>query len=110
MYYSVEVINKDLFNAVTQGKITNEEAQSLKNSMTAKRKSHIIVIAVCAAVFAIAALLGVNYDTFKFPDSVMIGLLITLFIAFFVAIFQINSFSIAQKYLSELKKSYSNLF
>ena len=110
MYYSVEVINKDLFNAILQGKITNEEAQTLKNSMTAKRKSHIIVIAICAAVFAITAFFGVNYDTFKFPDSVMIGLVIALFIAVFVAIFQINSFSIAQKYLSALKKNYSNLF
>ena len=110
MYYSVEVINKDLFDAVLQGKITEDEARTLKTRMADKRKSHLIVIAVCAAVFAIAAFLGVNYDTFKFPDSVMIGLMIALFVAFIVAAFQINSFSIAQKYLSALKKSYSNLF
>jgi uncharacterized membrane protein len=110
VHYSVEVINKDLFDAVRKGKITPDEAGTLKNRMTAKRKGHLIIIAVCAAIFLIAAVLGVNYNTFRLPDGVMIGLMIAIFVAFIIAALQINSLSIALKYLKEIKKNYSNLF
>jgi hypothetical protein len=106
--YSLDVINTEFYNLVLAGKIAAKDADTLKIRMAAKRKSHLTGIIICAVIFAISVTLGINYDTFKFSDNFMIGLLVVLFTSFIFIAFQINGFMIAQKYLSALEKNYSN--
>jgi hypothetical protein len=112
MFYSVEVINEALLQAVLGGQITQDEAKTLLAKMRAKRKKGLIGIAVCVGAFVlscVAFMLIVNFVK-RPPDALMIGLLATLFIGVFGGIFTLNALFIARQYIKALKLGYPQVF
>jgi hypothetical protein len=110
--YSIEVINEKLLKAVLDAQISQDEASALLRKVSAKHKRGAIGIGVCAGLCVLSGLVFSAIDKFvaRPPDNLMIGLLVVFFAGVFGAIFMINSFVIARKYVKALKLSYPQIF
>jgi hypothetical protein len=110
--YSIEVINEGLLKAVLDAQIPPDEASALLRKVGAKQKRGAIGLGVCAGLCVLSGLVFsvINKLVAHPSDTLMIGLLAIFFVGVFGAIFMINSFVIARKYVKALKLSYPQIF
>ena len=112
MYYSVEVVNKALLQAVLGWQVTRDEANALLAKMRAKFKKGLVGAAICAMVFVLSCVVFMLIAKFvkRPPESLMLGLLAALFMSFIGGVFTLNTLFIAWQYLKALKLGYPQVF
>jgi hypothetical protein len=112
LYYSIEVINKELLKAVLDEQITQDDANALLVKMRTKQRKGIIGTIICVGLFVLSCVIYTLVVKFvKRPaDALMIGLLVALFTGFIGTAFTLNSFNIARKYIKALKQGYPQIF
>jgi NADH:ubiquinone oxidoreductase subunit 6 (subunit J) len=120
MHYSVEIVNKELLQAVLSGQITQDEAKALLAKMRAKRKRGLIHIAMCPVVIlatviiVVAVAWGTEALKIKIPETVdsaaFYFAVLGVFGPFFAFAFALNSVLIARQYIKALKLGYPQVF
>ena len=102
-----ESVDEELLQSVHMGEISRRDADELQARMKSKRIMSLLVLCICAAVFALCAVSALwgQYLGFDFDNNVFLWLG-ALSVSILLGFYKLNNFFVARTYLMALRNSH----